>query len=67
MDGLWNSRMIYDKQESYIKLLFSLALRWKENFRLFKTEKNLLDYNDMEKYMRLLMQNESVATEISKS
>lgn len=67
MDGLWTSRMIYDKQESYIKLLFNLALRWKENFRQFKREKNLLDYNDMEKYMRQLMQDTAIAAEIGQS
>ena len=67
MAGLWTSQMIYDKQESYIKLLFNLALRWKENFKQFKREKNLLDYNDMEKYMRLLMQTDTIAGEISQS
>lgn len=67
MDGLWTSRMIYDKQEEYIKLIFGLALRWKENFRQFKREKNLLDYNDMEKYMRLLMQDAAIAAEIGQS
>lgn len=67
MGGLWTSRMIYDKQEEYIKLIFCLALRWKENFRQFKREKNLLDYNDMEKYMRLLMQDTAIATEIGQS
>lgn len=67
MSGLWTSRMVYDKQEEYIKLIFSLALRWKENFRQFKREKNLLDYNDMEKYMCLLMQDAAIATEIGQS
>lgn len=64
---LWVSQTIYDKQERYIKLLFELAKRWRNNFAQFKREKNLLDYNDMEKYMRLLMQNESIASEISQS
>ena len=64
---LWVSQEVFDKQESYIKLLFNLAKRWKENFAQFKREKNLLDYNDMEKYMRLLMQNEDIASEISES
>ena len=49
------------------RLLFSLACRWKENFAQFKKEKNLLDYNDMEKYMRLLLKDESVVHEISQS
>lgn len=65
--NLWVSQDIFDKQESYIKLLFNLALRWKENFAQFKREKNLLDYNDMEKYMRHLMQDDRIASEISQS
>lgn len=67
MSEIWTSKMVYKKQEAYIRLLFSLACRWKENFALFKKEKNLLDYNDMEKYMRLLLKDESVASEISLS
>lgn len=64
---IWNNQTIYDKQEAYIRLLFSLAQRWKDNFAQFKKEKNLLDYNDMEKYMRLLMQDVTIASEISRS
>lgn len=67
MTNLWSSESVYLKEEKYIKLLFDLAKRWKENFAQFKREKNLLDYNDMEKYMRQLMQNKEVASEISQS
>lgn len=67
MAGIWTSQMAYDKQEKYIRLIFDLAQRWKENFAQFKRDKNLLDYNDMEKYMRLLMMNEDIASEISQS
>ena len=67
MANIWTSKTVYDKQESYIKLLFSLAMRWKENFAQFKRDKNLLDYNDMEKYMRLLMRDDTIASEISQS
>lgn len=67
MAGLWTSKMVYDKQEKYIRLLFNLARRWKENFAQFKRDKNLLDYNDMEKYMRLLIMNKDIANEISQS
>lgn len=67
MVGIWTSQMVYDKQEKYIRLIFDLAQRWKENFAQFKRDKNLLDYNDMEKYMRLLMMNEDIASEISQS
>ena len=55
---------MYKKQERYILLLFQLAERWKERFRTFKKERNLLDYNDMEKYLRDLLANKELAEEI---
>lgn len=67
MANLWVSEDIYKKQECYIKLLFKLAKRWQERFAEFKRQKNMLDFNDMEKYMCLLMQNETIANEISQS
>lgn len=67
MAGIWTSQMVYDRQEEYIRLIFDLAQRWKENFAQFKRDKNLLDYNDMEKYMCLLMMNKDIAGEISQS
>lgn len=67
LEGIWTSKEVYDLQEKYIHLLFNLANRWKENFAEFKREKNLLDYDDMEKYMRLLMQDKDIANEIGKS
>lgn len=67
MVDIWSSKMVYDKQEQHIHLMFDLAKRWKDNFTRFKQEKNLLDYDDMEKYMRQLMKDEEIANEISKS
>ena len=64
---LWNSEELYIKQKEYIQFLFELAKRWKEKFAQFKREKNLLDFNDMEKYMYVLMQHKEVAAEISRS
>ena len=66
LQNIWHSKLVYDEQEKYIKLLFQLAERWKDRFSTFKKERNLLDYNDMEKYMSDLLANEELATEISK-
>ena len=63
--GLWHSQLVFDEQEKYIQLLFNLAKRWKDRFRTFKKERNLLDYNDMEKYLRDLLNNKDLASEIS--
>ncbi len=62
---LWHSKLVYDDQEKYIRLLFRLAARWKERYSTFKKERNLLDYNDMEKYLRDLLNNKELAGEIS--
>ena len=65
LTGLWHSKMVYEEQEKYIRLLFKLAGRWKDRFRTFKKERNLLDYNDMEKYLRDLLSHPELATEVS--
>lgn len=67
MKGIWTSQNVFEKQVEHIKLIFDLARRWRKHFAEFKKRKNLLDYNDMEKYMRHLMQNKQIASEISKS
>ncbi len=63
--GLWHSRFVYEEQERYIRILFRMAERWRERFRQFKRERNLLDYNDMERYLLDLLSNEEVAGEIA--
>ena len=64
--SIWHWPLVYEKQEAYIKLLFTLAARWKDRYASYKKEKNLLDYNDMEKYMRELLTVENLSKEISK-
>lgn len=62
---LWHWPLVYQKQEAYIRLLFDLAARWRDRYTNYKKEKNLLDYNDMEKYMRDLLTDEKLSEEIS--
>lgn len=64
---LWHSREIYPWQEKFVNLLFTLAKRWKEQFAAYKRDKQLLDYNDMEKYMLELLYLPEVAKEIQAS
>lgn len=61
---IWNSPEIYDMQERYIRLLFDLAQRWRKSYADFKKNKRLLDFNDLEKYMLKLLDNEETAREI---
>ena len=64
---VWVSKRVFDEQKSYIHLIFQLVQRWREHYARFKQEKNLLDFNDMEKYMHQLMSVSAVADEISQS
>ena len=40
--SIWHWPLVYEKQEAYIKLLFTLAARWKDRYSSYKKEKNLL-------------------------
>ena len=64
---LWHTEEVYNLIADYIRLIFDFARRWREGFEAFKREKHLIDYNDMEKYMLRLLQNEEVAKDIRDS
>lgn len=64
---LWNSREVYVWQEKFVNLLFTLAARWRKQFADYKRDKQLLDYNDMEKYMLDLLYLPEVEKEIRAS
>ena len=61
---LWRTEKLYESEKEYIELLFKLATRWREQYSDYKKERNLLDFNDMEKYLRDLLENEEVKKEI---
>lgn len=67
MAGIWQSDDILSRMERHIRLIFSLARQWQTHFAAYKRQKNLIDFNDMEKYMCRLMQDENVAREVSQA
>ena len=67
MELIWQSKHLYNKQEKYINLIFDLALRWQGVYADFKRQRNLLDYNDMEKYFLQLLQHPEVEQDIRDS
>ena len=62
---LWHSEEVFNEQKEYVNLMFTLAGRWQKGFVDFKREKNLLDYNDMERYMMRLIETPELAEEIA--
>lgn len=67
LENLWYTDKVFQLQKEYIELIFKLADRWQEQYSQYKQEKNILDYNDMEKYMLRLMNNNDARNEIANS
>lgn len=64
---LWRSQEVYDLQEKYIKTIFRLAKEWNEQYTLYKLNKRIVDFSDIEHYMHKLLQDKEVAAEIGRT
>ena len=64
---LWCSQEVYDLQEQYIRIIFRLAKEWNEQYKQYKLNKRVVDFNDMEHYMYKLLQDKEVAREIGRT
>lgn len=67
LGNIWDSPEVFDLQCRYITCLFDLAERWREEYRRFKKEHNLVDYNDMELYLIELLKHEEAVRDIQAS
>lgn len=61
---VWNTQQVYDQVEKVIDILFDMATRWQTQYAEFKKNRNLLDFNDLEKYLLQLLEDPSAAEEI---
>ncbi len=50
--------------ESYIDKIFGLALKWQDEYKKFKDERRLLDFNDVQRYFTELLERPEVIGEI---
>ena len=67
LGNIWDSPEVFNLQCRYITCLFGLAERWREKYRRFKKEHNLVDFNDMELYLIELLKHEEAVRDIRKS
>lgn len=65
--SMWQSKEIYEQVAEYINIIFDLASRWQKQYAEFKKVRNLLDFNDLEKYLLQLLEDEEAACEIGAS
>lgn len=67
LGDLWDRPEVDEKQREYIVLLFDLAKRWMKQYRHFKMEHNLLDFNDMEICLLKLIDHEAAREALRES
>lgn len=61
---MWQTKEVYDYVSGYIDVAFNLAERWRNQYETFKKERNILDFNDLEKYLLCLLRTPFAAQEI---
>ena len=54
----------YALAESYIDTIFRLALKWQDEYKQFKDERRLLDFNDVQRYFMQLLELPELVDEI---
>ena len=58
------SKYVREIAETYIEKIFGLALKWHNTYNEFKTERCMLDYNDLLAKFNELLDNEMVVEEL---
>ncbi len=64
---IWCSQEVYDLQEKYIQTIFRLAKEWNEQYKQYKLNERIVDFSDIEHYMRNLLQDKEVAAEVGRT
>jgi len=62
--GAYQSVDVRDKVKEYVETIFSLAGKWREEYREYKRVHRLIDFNDMEQYLLELLKVEEVRDDI---
>ncbi len=63
--GIWHSRQIYDLIITVVKRIYAMADKWREQYKTYKQEHRIIDFNDMEYYFLELLKRPDIADEIS--
>lgn len=63
--GIWHSHQIYDLIVAVVKRIYAMADEWREQYKAYKQERRIIDFNDMEYYFLQLLKRPDIAAEIS--
>ena len=63
--GIWHCRQVYELIVAVVQRIYAMADEWREQYKLYKQERRIIDFNDMEYYFLELLKRPEIATEIS--
>lgn len=66
LEQIWHSHELFDLIENVVTRLASLADEWTMQYENYKKEKRIIDFDDMEKYMLQLLDDEKTRDVVAK-
>ena len=67
LDSLYVSENLWDYVDEYIRLMFSIAEKWREEYSSYKKRMKVIDFDDMERYFLELLDRPEVMDDIRTS
>lgn len=67
LDNLYVSDILWDYVDEYIKMIFSIAGKWRDEYLAYKKRMKVIDFDDMERYFLELLDNPEVQEDIRSS
>ena len=61
---IWHSRQIFDLMVAVVRRIYAMADEWREQYKAYKQERRIIDFNDMEYYFLELLKRNDIAAEI---
>ena len=64
INEIWHSNQLYNFIVEVVGRIYEMADNWRGQYKLYKQERRIIDFNDMEYYFLELLKKEEIATEI---
>ena len=63
--NVWHSNQLFNLIVSVVERIYAMAEQWRNQYKLYKQERRIIDFNDMEYYFLELLKRDEIKTEIS--
>ena len=65
INNIWHSNQLYDFIIKVVERIYDMAGQWRSQYKMYKQEHRIIDFNDMEYYFLELLKRDEIKTEIS--